>query len=296
MPKIQKSEGLNIALSNGSLEENIRKIFEEAYLRIEKDSRNHTARIRSSLFSRVTFMRPQHIPKLVENGTYDLGICGFDCVMESEATVAVVTKLLIGRGNSNGEAKVVLVTGGDDHVAEIPAGAVVLSEYPDFTRRVLCDSVEVRFSYGGTEAHIPGDYKHGVCLTDTGESLEKNGLKIQQVLLDTYTALIADISAWNGEKAETIKAVRELLLGALAARERVLLKMNVSTEKKVEVLALLPALKKPTVSPLADGKSFAIETVVQKKEANGIIVKVAQAGAEGILVLPITSMIQGWYL
>lgn len=289
-----KSVGLNIALPNGSLEENVMRLFEEVYLQIKRDERSQSARILSRLFSRVTFMRPQHMPKLVESGVYDLAICGFDCVMESEATVAVVTKLSIGRGTSNGEAKVVLVTGENQATTEVPTGSVVLSEYPNFTRRMLGESVEVRFSYGGTEAHIPGDYEYGVCLTDSGESLAKNALKVQRVLLKTYTALIANISAWNGEKAEAIKTVQHLLLSALNARGKVLLKMNVSADKKNAVLAVLPALKTPTVTSLSDGQSFAIESVVPINDANEIIIKAAQAGAEGILELPITKLIPNW--
>lgn len=294
MVENQKSDGLNIALPTGSLEENVTRLFEEAYLRIRREARSQLARILSDLFSRVTFMRPQHMPKLVESGAYDLAICGFDCVMESEASVAIVTPLSIGRGTSNGEAKVVLVTDGSHTSAEVPEGSVILSEYPNITRGALGDKVDVRFSYGGTEAHIPSDYRYGVCLTDSGESLAKNKLKVQRVLLQTYTALIANISAWNGEKAETIKTVQCLLLSTLQAREKVLLKMNVSAEKRDAVLAVLPALKTPTVAPLADGKSFAIETVVPREEANDIIIKAAQAGAEGILELPFTKLIPKW--
>lgn len=290
----QKSNGLKIALPNGSLKEGTLRLFEEADLQIKRDGRSHSARIISTLFSRVTFMRPQHIPKLVENGTYDLGICGFDCVCESEATVAIVSPLSIGRGTSNGEAKVVLVTDENLTSAEVPEGSVILSEYPNITRGAFGDRVDIRFSYGGTEAHIPGDYRYGVCLTDSGESLAKNKLKVQRVLLQTYTALIANTLPWNGEKAEAIKTVQYLLLSALHARGKVLLKMNVSSEKKEAVLAVLPALKTPTVAPLADGESFAIETVVPRKEANILIVKAAQAGAEGILELPITKMLPKW--
>ena len=289
----QKSK-VSIALPTGSLEENVIRLFEEAYLRIKRNPRSQSARILSDLFSRVTFMRPQHMPKLVESGAYDLAICGFDCVMESEATVAVITPLSVGRGTSNGEARVVLVTDASQASGEVPEGSVILSEYPNITHGALGDKMDIRFSSGGTEGHIPSDYLYGVCLTDSGESLAQNGLKVQRVLLRTYTALIANISALSGEKAEAIKTVQYLLLSALQAREKVLLKMNVSAEKKCAVLAVLPALKTPTVSPLADGQSFAIETVVPREEANSLIIRVAQAGAEGILELPMTKMLPKW--
>lgn len=294
MSENQKSEGLRVALPNGSLEEGTVRLFEEAGLKIRKDPRKHGATVDSPLISRVTFMRPQHIPKLVENGTYDFAVCGFDCVCESMASVAIVTPLSIGRGFSNGDAEVVLIAEESYIGTEVSKESVILTEYPNITKQALGEAIELCFSYGGTEAHIPGDYRLGVCLTDTGESLARNNLKIVRMLLETYTCLIANISAWNREKAETIKAVRHLLRGALGAREKVLLKMNVSAGRKDAVLAVLPALKTPTVAPLADGESFAIETVVPKKEANELIVKAAQAGAEGILELPITKILPKW--
>src|SRR3989338_4300932 len=297
MSENQKSAGLKIALPNGSLEEGTLRLFREANLEIERDARRHEISIRSPLISHGAIMRPQHIPSLVENGTFDVAICGWDSVCENEAKVAMVAKLLYGRGTSDGEARVVLVTSNNNpvtKVSEIPKGAIVLSEYPNITRRVLGSLVDIRFSCGSTEAHIPEHYEYGVCLTDTGESLKANGLKVVAVLLESYTCLIANISALNGEKAETIKTLERLLTGTLEAREKVLLKMNVSAEKKYAVLAVLPSLQAPTVSPLSDGSSFAIETVVRKDTANEVIIKAAKAGAEGILELPITKVIQDW--
>ena len=297
MSENQKTDGLKIALPNGSLEDGTTRLFREATLEIEKDSRRHEVRINSPLISQGAIMRPQHTPLLVEKGTFDVGICGWDSVCESEAKVSMVAKLLYGRGTSDGQAKVVLVTSNENpvtKVSEIPKDAVILSEYPSITRKVLGPSVDIRFSYGSTEAHIPEHYEYGVCRTDTGKSLKANGLKVVVVFLESYTCLIANISAMNGDKAEAIKTLERLLKGTLEAREKVLLKMNVSAEKKYAVLAVLPSLQAPTVSPLSDGSSFAIETVVRKDTANEVIIKAAKAGAEGILELPITKVIQDW--
>lgn len=297
MSEKQKSEGLKIALPNGSLEDGTLRLFEEANLKIRKDSRKHDAFVDSPLISHITFMRPQHIPKLVERGAYDGGICGWDCVCESVAIVSLVAKLLYGRGTSDGQAKVVLVASTEDSSAdksEIPSGSVVLSEYPNIIRNALVDSCEIQFSYGGTEAHIPNHYRYGVCLTDTGKSIRENGLKVIAVLLESYTCLIANTEALNGEKAEIVKTLERLLTGILEARDMVLLKLNVSAKEKDAVLAILPALKTPTVAPLSDGVSFAIESVVPKNTANDVIIKAAKAGAEGILEIPITKVIQNW--
>lgn len=297
MSENKKSDGLKIALPNGSLEEGVMRLFEEANLKIGKDPRRHDVVVDSPFISRITFMRPQHIPKLVESGAYDAGICGWDCVCESGAIVSLVAKLLCGRGTSDGQAKVVLVAFKEDPVtdkSEIPSNSVILSEYPNITRDVFGDSCEVRFSYGGTEAHIPNHYRYGVCLTDTGKSVKENGLRIVQVLLESYTCLIGNTGALNGRKAKAIKTLERLLTGTLEARDKVLLKMNIPAEKKDAILAILPALKTPTVSPLSDGLSFAIESVVPRNTANDFIIKAAKAGAEGILEIPITKVIQNW--
>ncbi len=309
MKENHKSEGLNIALPNGSLEEGTMRLFEEAGFPIKRDPRKHDAFVDSPLIERVKWMRPQIMPRLVKNGVYDVGVCGLDCVRESKSWVGEAAFLRYGRGTSTGEASIVLVTNKDNPVQsirEIRKDSVILSEYPTVTSEMLVFfglTAEVHFSYGCTEAHIPGDYEYGVCLTDTGASLVANGLKIIHKVMKTGTTLIVSPEIWlepsrlelpEHPKKQSVIVLRHFLLGVLEAREKVLLKMNVVAEKKDAVFAVLPALKTPTIAPLADGKSFAIETVVPRKDANGIIIKAAQAGAEGILELPITKMIPKW--
>jgi len=251
------------------------------------------------LVSRVTFMRPQHIPKLVELGTYDIGICGADCIHESEAVVATLAELPYGRGDSTGRAQVVLVSSRDNPVTaiqKIAPGSRILSEYPNITREVFREhgiSVEIEFSYGGTEAHIPRDYPLGVCLADTGASLEANGLKIVEVLLKTSTVLIANKSS-PSKRAGSINALKHFLVGTLEARERVFVTMNVSAGKKNAVLRVLPALKKPTITRLAGGRYFSVGTVVNIKEKNQVITNALRAGAEGLLVQPISQIVEKW--
>jgi len=310
MSKKQKS-GLKIALPNGSLEEGTLRLFDEAGLKIRKNPRTHAATVESPLMSSVTFMRPQHIPSLVARGVYDAGICGLDWVEESGCSpyTHVITKLRYGRGASKGEAKVVLVTSEENsvsHARSIEEDAVLLSEYPRITEKILALlrlTCEIQFSYGSTEAHIPKDYPYGVCLTDTGESLVANRLKVISEVMETHTVLITSKEIWSRNyelelpeppQLQSLLMLHRLLCGALGAREKVLLKMNVSSEKKDTVLAILPALKTPTVALLADGKSFAIETVVPKEDTNALIIKAAKAGAEGILELPITKLIPNW--
>ncbi|HBV01224.1 MAG TPA: ATP phosphoribosyltransferase [Candidatus Taylorbacteria bacterium] len=307
MSENQKSVGLRIALPNGSLEEGTLRLFEEANLKIWKDSRKHVALIYSPLILRVTFMRPQHIPALVERGVYDVGICGSDCIEESETHVIQIAELPYGRGASNGVAKVVLVTSKENPVEtieQVERESVVLSEYPSITKRAFAQRmpVDIRFSYGGTEAHIPGDYRYGVCLTDTGASLKANGLKVIHTLLETHTCLITSReilsttaeSPKEHESKKLVVALKHLLLGTLAARERVFLVMNVQTRSKERLLKQLPALKTPTVTPLADGDYFSVGAVVLKDELNALIPALLMNGAEDLVEMPISKVIRSW--
>jgi ATP phosphoribosyltransferase len=244
-------------------------------------------------------MRPQHIPQLVEKGTYDVGICGYDCVHEANTEVVQLAELPYGRGSSTGQARVVLVSGNENRVSTmrgVPPNSRVISEYPNITRRAfgkLGIPVEVEFSYGGTEAHIPGDYEFGVCLTDTGASLTANGLKIVEVLLQTKTILVANRRLMR-ERVDPIKALTHLLVGALEAREHVFLVMNVSAGRKDELLGKLPAFKTPTITPLAGEKYFSVGTVVRKETVSALIPALLISGAEDLLVMPVSTVIKHW--
>lgn len=314
MSKNQKSVGLKIALPNGSLEEGTIRLFEEANLKIKKDPRKHDARIDDLLISLATFMRPQHIPSLVERGVYDVGICGSDYVEESGAAVCFVADLLYGRGTSNGLARIVLVTARRnpvERIENIEPGTIVLSEYPNITKRAFASRlpIEIRFSYGGTEAHIPRDYLYGVCLTDTGESLTANGLKIISELHKTRTVYIANMAMhhlieklstgedeiYNGPKYRDIMTLKYLLTGTLEARAFVFMTMNVTAAKKTAVLEVLPALKQPTVTRLADGGQFAIGTVVKRQEQTRVLADALHAGATDVLTQPLLQMVRSWY-
>ncbi|MCX6752338.1 MAG: ATP phosphoribosyltransferase [Candidatus Nomurabacteria bacterium] len=310
----KKSVGLRIALPNGSLEEGTMRLFEQANLRIFKDPRKHNARIEDQLFSEVTFMRPQHIPRLVENGTYDIGICGLDCQFESSAHNCVIAELPYGRGNSSGKAKVVLVTSQSNHakrIEDVERSSIldeypsILSEYPSLTKSSFRDrniDVKIEFSYGGTEAHIPRDYKYGVCLTDTGASLVANGLKTIHTFLESYTCLITNQEIWcrsgtktsDHAKKKSVVALKHLLLGTLAAREQVFLVMNVTTQDKDKLLQQLPALKTPTITPLSGGNYFSVGAVIFKEELNTLIPALLTSGAEDLVEMPISKVIKSW--
>lgn len=305
--KSQKSDGLlKIALPNGSLEEGTLHLFKDANLEILKDPRKHEARINDPLISQVTFMRPQHIPLLVENGTYDVGICGWDCAVESDTTNFLKkppTPLAFGRhSRSSGKGRVVLVGEKNNPAqgtAEIPEKAIIFSEYPNITRRFFQifeknKWVTVECSYGGTEAHIPRDYRYGVCFTETGESLAANGLKIISVILQTQTFLAESPLIKCLEKRRAIKTLKHLLIGVLEAREQTFLVMNVSLGNKNKVLKKLPALKTPTITPLLGGTFFSVGAAVRKSEITQLIPQLLQNGAKDLIEMPVSKVIRTW--
>ena len=301
MTETKNTNGLKIALPNGSLEANTRKLFADAGLAIVGESRKHDARVNDPLISRVTFMRPQHIPKLVGNRTFDAGVCGEDCLAEAgtDSSVVKIAELLYGRGESTGQARVVLVSALENttaSLARVPAGSAVLTEYPRITRKAFAArgvSVEAMFSYGGTEAHVPRDFPFGVCLTDTGGSLTANGLKIVEVLFQTSTMLVANSRSLI-ESADSVNAIKHFLTGTLQARGKVFVTMNVPAGKKQAVLKILPALRKPTIAKLAGGRYFSVGTVVSLAEKNQVVASALRAGAEGLIVQPISQIVESW--
>jgi ATP phosphoribosyltransferase len=148
-------------------------------------------------------------------------------------------------------------------------------------------------SYGATEAKVPDIVDAIVDITETGSSLRKNGLRILDTLLTSYTELVANKDAYaDPEKRAAMEDIALLLRGAISARARVLLKLNVSDEQLQAVLDLLPAMSSPTVTALAAGGMHAVETVVAKKGVNTLIPALKGAGARDILELPISKIVE----
>jgi len=291
---------LKIALPSGSLEEETLHLFKGAGLKIIRQPREQRVSIDHPRISEMVIMCPQHIPRLVEKGAYDVGICGWDWVLESGVSVKAVAELAYSRFTS-GKVEVVLFGSIDDPIqraSEIEEGSTILSEYPNYTRRFfekLGIEVNIEFSHRTTEAHIPHDYKYGVCVSERGTTLIANRQKTIEVLFKSATTLIANREAIKDpSKGEIIHILKLLLVGTLEAREQVLLVMNVPADKKNAVLERLPALKKPTISELAGGDYFAINTVVALAQINLLIPDLLRHGAEDLIELPITKLIRHW--
>jgi ATP phosphoribosyltransferase len=289
---------LSIALPKGSLEEQTLKLFAQADLEVKKGQREYNPVIDDPRISKVKILRPQEIPKYVEEGYFDLGISGYDCITEAGVDVVEIADMPYGRSGP-GKLKMVVavpISSSIEKPQDIPPGSRVTTEFPNITKAYferLGIPVKIFYSYGATEAKIPELMDVLVDLTETGQTLAKNQLKIIDTVLESTTRLIANKESWaNPEKRKAIEEIKTLLLGVIDARGRVLLSMNVPEEKLDEVIKILPALKNPTVSRLYNSGFFAVETVVNKSEVNILIPKLKKKGARDILEISISKIVR----
>ena len=290
---------LSLVLPKGSLEKATLDLFNAADLTVLRASeRDYHASIDDPRIDRVRILRPQEIPTYVERGLFDLGITGRDLITEAGAEVVSLGELQYSKVTSN-PARIVLAVPQDaswQKVTDLPDGIRISTEYPELTRRFLDEhgvkAVVIR-SFGATEAKVPDIVDAIVDLTETGSSLRKNGLRILDTLLISYTELITNSAAYaNAEKRAAMEDIALLLRGAIQARGNVLLKLNVPAGKLAAVTAMLPAMSSPTVTTLANTDMNAVETVVPKRGVNTLIPALKAAGARDILEIPISKIVE----
>jgi ATP phosphoribosyltransferase len=289
---------LRLVLPKGSLEKATLELFEAADLPVVRSSSvDYNASIDDPRVAEVRILRPQEIPVYVEEGLFDLGITGRDWVEETASNVVSLGEMRYSKATSL-PIRVVVAVSADSpaqRVEDLPQGLRVSTEYPELTRRFFKDrgiEADIRLSYGASEAKIPDIADCIVDITETGRALRAAGLRIIDTILTSYTEVIANKDSYaDPEKQKAMGQLMTLLTGTLDARGKVLVKMNVSREQLEAVLALVPSLKAPTVNELAHGDGFAVETVVAKSQINTLIPELRDAGATGILEMPISKII-----
>jgi ATP phosphoribosyltransferase len=290
---------LRLVLPKGSLERATLQLFEDADLAVVRASDvDYRAVIDDPRVVDVTILRPQEIPRYVADGLFDLGVTGRDWIEETGVDVVTLTELHYSKATAR-PIRMVLAVGSESPwqtIKDLPDGVRVHTEYPDLTRRFLEKhgvQAEVTLSYGATEAKIPEIADAVVEITETGRALRAAGLRIVDTILVSYTELIANpLAHADTEKRRAMEQLQTLLTGALEARGRVLVKLNVEEANLQAVIDLLPALKAPTVSKLHNEDGYAVETVVAKAEINVLIPALKDHGATGILELPISKIVQ----
>ena len=290
---------LKLVIPKGSLEATTLDILDDADLTVRRSGdREYHARIDDPRIEQVRILRPQEIPKYVEDGFFDLGITGYDWVRESGAQVEDIADLPYTKTAVGTIVRVVLAVAGDSPYVkpqDLPDGIRVSTEYPNLVEEYfagLGKKAVVYLSYGATEAKIPEMADAVVELTETGGTIRKHGLRIIDTVLESTTRLIANRDSYaDPEKRRLMEELRLLVLGALNARGRVLIKFNVKEKDLNSVVEVLPSLKAPTLSRLMDQEFFAVESVVEKKGINLLIPELVKRGAEDIIELPITKIV-----
>ncbi|MBN1489723.1 MAG: ATP phosphoribosyltransferase [Phycisphaerae bacterium] len=285
---------LRIGIPKGSLSESTIDLFRRAGFALSLSSRGYYPSIDDPEMQCVMF-RAQEMSRYVEDGVLDIGLTGHDWVLENSSDVVEVCELVYSKATTR-PARWVLAVPNESKVntPEDLAGGIVATELVRVTRRFfesLGVDVRVEFSWGATE--VKARLLDGIVeLTETGSSLRANNLRIVAEILSSTTRLIANRAAFADPwKREKIDSLAILLKGAIEARAKVGLKLNVAKENLQAVLDILPAEKSPTVSPLADGRSVAVEVIVEERVERAMLPKLQRAGASGIIVYPLNKVI-----
>ncbi|MEE8328515.1 MAG: ATP phosphoribosyltransferase [Thermodesulfovibrionia bacterium] len=286
---------LKLGLPKGSLQESTIKLFKKAGYNISIDSRSYypsfdDAEVESML------IRAQEMARYVDDGVLDAGLTGKDWILEQNADVYEVAELNYAKEGLR-PVKWVIAVPNNSKIKKIKdlKGKRIATELVGFTKKYLKSKgiqAEVDFSWGATEVKPPYLADAIVELTETGSSLRANNLRIIDTILISSTRFIANKKAWKDKwKRRKMENIVLLLRGALAAEEKVGLKMNVPQKSFKRVMSLLSALHSPTISQLSDKGWFALEVMLDEKIVRDIIPKLKSAGASGIIEYPLNKVI-----
>lgn len=289
------SNTLRLGLPKGSLQEPTLELFKRAGYNIVVSSRSYRPTVDDDELE-LRLLRAQEIGRYVDHGFLDCGITGADWIAENGAQVEVITDLRYSKATSK-PTRWVLVVPEDSPIKTVKdlEGKRIATEAMGITRRYLEDhgvKAEIEFSWGATEVKVPELVDAIVDITETGSSLRANKLRIVDTLMESYPQFVSSQGAhsdpWKRAKMEHISL---LLRGALEARDKVGLKMNVPQARLTEVLNTLPSERSPTVSNLAIDEWVAIETVINERIVREILPKLKSLGAEGIVEYPLNKVV-----
>lgn len=284
-----------IGLPKGSLQGPTFEIFKKAGYRISVDERSYFPSINDPEIKCV-LMKAQEIATYTSEGILDIGITGLDWVKETNADVEVIEKLGYAR-QSRGTVKWVLAVANDSPIKSVRdlEGKRIATEAVNITREYLKKNgvdAKVEFSWGATEIKARGLVDAIVDVVETGSSLKANNLRIVDVIMESDTVLVANRKSLNGPwKKRKIEEIKLLLKSVLLAESKVLMMMNVRKKDLEKVLKILPAMNTPTISELSDKNWCDVITVLDKYLSRNLIPQLKEAGAEGILEIPITRIV-----
>ena len=287
---------LRLGLPKGSLQEATIRMMKRAGWSVSVSERSYFPTVDDDELE-IVLLRAQEIPRYVHDGVLDGGITGYDNVLETDADVHEVAELIYSKATSRPYRWVLAVPQNSEiQSAQDLQGKRIATELVNVTQRYLDKhgvQAEIEFSWGATEVKVPALVDAIVEGTETGSTLRAHGLKIIDELLSSTTRLIANHDSWGDEwKRAKLENLAILLGAAMEAQSNVGLKMNAPRQKLPQILASLPALKRPTISQLSDTADWvAIEIVADEKQVRDLIPCLLQQGATGIIEYPLNKVI-----
>jgi len=286
---------LKLGIPKGSLENATVDLFRRAGFQITVSSRSYFPAIDDPEIE-CMLIRAQEMARYVEDGVLDAGLTGRDWVQENDAQVQTVADLIYAK-QSFGKVRWVLAVPESSPVKSVKdlQGKIIATELVAATERYLKShgvSAKVEFSWGATEVKPPELADAIVEVTETDSSLRANKLKIIDTVLESNTQLIVNVESWKDAwKRRKLEDMRMLLEGAINALGKVGLMLNVEKKNLESVLGVLPALKKPTISPLSEGDWLALNTILDETTVRTIIPRLKEAGAQGIVEYPLNKIV-----
>ena len=286
---------VRLGLPKGSLQDATIRMMRRAGWTVTVSERSYYPAV-DDIELEIVLLRAQEIPRYVQDGALDCGITGYDNVLENDADVQEIAELIYSKATSRPYRWVLAVP--QNSPIQGPRdleGKRVATELVNVTRRYLDQhgvTAEIEFSWGATEIKVPDLVDAIVEGTETGSTLRAHGLKIIDELLSSTTRLIANHAAFADDwKRAKIESMAILLKAAMAAESKVGLKMNAPRAELEPILKLLPAMKMPTISPLADEEWVALEIVADESQVRDLIPQLLRAGATGIIEYPLNKVI-----
>jgi ATP phosphoribosyltransferase len=286
---------LRLGIPKGSLQEASLQLFRRAGYEINVNPRSYFPSIDDEEIE-CMLIRAQEMARYVEDGVLDAGLTGRDWILENEASVVEVADLVYAK-QTFGKVRWVLAVPENSpfHSVKDLEGKIIATELVAVTRRYLAQNgvkAKVEFSWGATEVKPPVLADAIVEITETGSSLRANGLRIVETVLESNTKLIANAAAWEDAwKRQKIQTLVMLVQGAIEASGKVGLMLNVRRADLPNVLGVLPALKRPTISNLSDPDWVAVNTVIEEKTVREIIPRLKGANAQGIVEYPLNKIV-----
>lgn len=286
---------LKIGLPKGSLQESTLKLFRKAGYHISVSSRSYYPLFEDTEVESM-LIRAQEMARYVESGILDCGLTGLDWILEQSADVKEVAELNYAKEGLR-PVRWVIAVPENSKIKGIKDlnGKRIATELVGFTKRYLKSKnikADIDFSWGATEVKPPHLADAIVELTETGASLRANNLRIVETILESSTRFISNRTAWQDKwKRQKMENIVMLLKGALAAEEKVGLKMNVSKNDLRRVMSLLPAMHSPTISTLSDSGWYDLDVVIDERIVIHLIPKLKKAGASGIVEYQLNKVI-----